>query len=99
LSSSGRLFTFGWTLALDAPFAHHPDVILFWLVPNAPDLMILLTLALALYLTVIELREMEPRPHWKWWSWWLSLVFLTHFIGYLALRGYAVYRRWNQARA
>jgi hypothetical protein len=92
------LFTFRWTLALEAWFAHHPRVILFWLVPNAPDIMVLLTLALALYLTVIELREMEPRPHWKWWSWWLSFVFLTHFIGYLALRAYAVYRRWNQAR-
>jgi hypothetical protein len=93
------LFTFRWTLALKARLPHHPRVILFWLVPNAPDIIVLLTLALALYLTVIELREMEPRPHWKWWSWWLSFVFLTHFIGYLALRVYAVYRRWNQARA
>ena len=93
------MFTFRWTLALAGRFAHHPHVILFWLVPRAPDIIILLTLALALYLTVIELREMEPRPHWKWWGWWLSLVFLTHFIGYLALRGYAVFRRWNQARA
>jgi hypothetical protein len=93
------LFTFRWTLALAVPFAHDPSVLLFWLVPNAPDIIILLTLGLALYLVVIEMREMEPRPHWKWWGWWLSLVFLTHFIGYLALRGYAVYRRWNQARA
>ena len=93
------MFTFRWTLALAAPFAHHPPVLLFWLVPNAPDIIILLTLGLALYLVVIEMREMEPRPHWKWWGWWLSLVFLTHFIGYLALRGYAVYKRWNQARA
>ena len=93
------MFTFRWTLALAAPFAHDPPVLLFWLVPNAPDIIILLTLALALYLVVIEMREMEPRLHWKWWSWWLSLVFLTHFVGYLALRGYAVYRRWNQARA
>jgi hypothetical protein len=73
-------------------------VLLFWLVPNAPDVIILLTLALALYLVVIELREMEPRLHWKWWSWWLSLVFLTHFIGYLGLRGYSAYRRWQRAR-
>jgi hypothetical protein len=93
------LFTFRWTLALDAPFAHHPSVLLFWLVPNAPDILVLLTLGLALYLVVVEMREMEPRQHWKWWGWWLSLVFLTHFIGYLALRGYVVYKRWNQARA
>ena len=64
-----------------------------------PQLMFFLTLAIALYLTVIELREFEPQPHWKWWGWWLSLVFLTHFVGYLALRGYAFYRRWQRARA
>jgi len=57
----------------------------------------LLTLALALYLTVIELREL--RPHFLWWAWWLMLVFLTHFLGYLALRVYVVVRRWRQARA
>ena len=57
-----------------------------------------LTLALALYLTVIELRELEPRPHFVWWFWWLLLVLMTHFIGYLFLRAYAVYRRWNLAR-
>jgi hypothetical protein len=74
-------------------------VLLFWLLPRAPDVIIVLTLALAIYLTVIELREFEPRPHWKWWGWWISLVFLVHFPGYLALRGYAVYRRWHRARA
>jgi hypothetical protein len=57
-----------------------------------------LTLLVAMYLTVIELREMEPRPHWKWWAWWLSLVFLTHFIGYLVLRVYSAYRRRQSAR-
>lgn len=65
----------------------------------AGQIILLLTLAVALYLTVIELRDLMPRPHWKWWAWWLSAVFLTHFIGYLALRGYAAYRRWNRARA
>ena len=60
-------------------------------------LIMLLTLALALYLTVIELRGLGP--HWKWWGWWLSLVFLTHFVGYLALRIYVGYRRWHRARA
>ena len=63
------------------------------------EIIFLLTLAIALYLTVIELRDMSPRPHWKWWGWWLSLVFLTHFVGYLALRGYTAYRRWQRARA
>ena len=74
-------------------------MLLFLFLPGAPDLVILLTLALAIYLTVIELREFEPRPHFKWWGWWISLVFLVHFPGYLALRGYAVYRRRHSARA
>lgn len=56
----------------------------------------LLTLGLALYLTVIELREMHV--HFLWWFWWLLLVFMTHFIGYLFLRAYVVYRRWDAAR-
>lgn len=71
----------------------------FILLPRAPDILLLLTLAICLYLTVVELRELAPRPHWKWWAWWLSFVFLTHFVGYLALRGYAFYRRRQQARA
>lgn len=79
--------------------AHDAQVLLFFLLPRAPDLLLLVTLALALYLTVIELRDLAPRPHWKWWAWWLSLVFLTHFIGYLSLRGYALFRRWQKARA
>lgn len=70
---------------------------LFWGAPGAPPIL-LLTLGVALYLTVIELREMEPRPHWKWWFWWLSLVFLTHFVGYLAMRGYGAFRRSRDAR-
>jgi len=69
-------------------------VLIVYILGFAPAVM-LLTLALAMYLTVIELRDMEPRPHFLWWSWWLLLVFMTHFIGYLFLRAYAVYRRWN----
>jgi hypothetical protein len=72
-------------------------VIIVLLAP-AGQIVLLLTLALALYLTMIELRDMSPRPHWKWWGWWLSFVFLTHFVGYLALRGYVAYRRWHSAR-
>jgi hypothetical protein len=65
------------------------DPVLILLLLQAAPLLMLLTLALALYLTVIELREMEPRPHFLWWSWWLLLVFMTHFVGYLILRVYA----------
>jgi hypothetical protein len=63
--------------------------------PGAVPIM-LLTLAVALYLTVIELREMNV--HWKWWAWWLSLVLLTHFVGYLILRLYVAFRRRYDAR-
>jgi hypothetical protein len=76
-------------------------VVLIILLKDAPGAMaiMLLTLAVAVYLTAIELRDLDPRPHWKWWAWWLSLVFLTHFVGYLALRVYSAYRRRNSARA
>ena len=63
------------------------------------DPITLLTLAVVMYLTLVELREFQPRPHWKWWMWWLSLAFLAHFVGYLVLRGYAAYRRSHEARA
>ncbi len=67
---------------------------LILLLLQAAPLLMLVTLALALYLTVIELRDMEPRPHFLWWSWWLLLVFMTHFVGYLILRVYAfIYNR------
>ena len=69
-------------------------MLIFLLLGFAPWLL-LLTLAMVLYLTVIELREMHlfVTVHWAWWIWWLLLVFLTHFVGYLFLRAYAVYRR------
>jgi hypothetical protein len=65
-------------------------VLIFLLLGDIPWLLVL-TLAAVLYLTVIELRNLDL--HYAWWIWWLLLVFLTHFIGYLFLRAYAVYRR------
>jgi len=65
-------------------------VIVFLLLGFTPWVL-LLTLALALYLTVVELRELDL--HFTRWAFWLLLVFLTHFVGYLVLRGYTVYRR------
>jgi len=56
---------------------------------------IVLTLLIALYLTVIELLEL--RPNYGWWIWWLLLVFMTHFVGYLLLRGYVLYTRHREA--
>ncbi len=70
-------------------------MILFFL-PGPPFWILAFTLAIALYLTGVELREL--RPHYLWWFWWLLLVFLTHFVGYLVLRAYVAYRRRTQAR-
>jgi cobalamin synthase len=54
------------TAPYDAP------VLLFLILGFTPWIL-LLTLAAALYLTVIELRELEL--HYTWWIWWLLLVF------------------------
>jgi hypothetical protein len=58
---------------------------------------LLLALAVALYLTVVELRQLKP--HYTWWIWWLLLVFMTHFVGYLILRTYVAYQRWTLRRS
>lgn len=58
---------------------------------------LVLALALALYLTVIELRQLKP--NYLWWAWWLLLVFMTHFVGYLILRTYALYQWWTVRRS
>jgi hypothetical protein len=71
-------------------------VLLFLLLGFAPWVLIL-TLVLALYLTAIELRELEL--HYTWWFWWLLLVLLTHFAGYLILRVYAIFRRRELAQS
>lgn len=87
------------TVARGRAVGNDPQVLLVVFAPAGfPQLMFFVTLVIALYLTVIELREFEPRPHFTWWGWWLSLVFLTHFVGYLILRGYSAYRR-RRARA
>lgn len=52
---------------------------------------LVLTLAVAMYLTWVETRE--QRMDWRHKFWWLQLTFLTHFIGYLALRFWVFYRR------
>jgi hypothetical protein len=87
------------TVAPGGAFAHDVRVLLIYLSPPAGQVIFLLTLLVALYLAVIELREMEPRPHFAWWGWWISLVFLTHFVGYLILRVYVAYQRRQRARA
>ena len=65
--------------------------VLIFLVLGFTPWLLVLTLAVLLYLTVIELRPMNV--HYTRWVWWLLLVFMTHFVGYLFLRAYALYRR------
>lgn len=58
---------------------------------------LLLALALAVYLTVIELREMKPS--YLWWFWWILLVLMLHFPAYLLLRVYSLYLKRQAKRA
>jgi hypothetical protein len=69
---------------------------LVFLLLDAAPLVLVLTLAVALWLTVVELRELKL--HYLWWAWWILLVVMTHFVGYLLLRGYAFWYR-RQAHA
>jgi hypothetical protein len=65
-------------------------VLIFMLLGSYPWVL-LLTWAIALYLTFIEARQQRfDRLHTLWW---MLLVFLTHFLGYLALRGWVFYKR------
>jgi hypothetical protein len=50
-----------------------------------------LSLVLAVYLAVIEVRPLDSSFRLK--VWWVSLVILTHFIGYLTLRAWVFLRR------
>ncbi len=65
-------------------------VLLFWLLGAFP-VVLLLTWAVSFYLTFIETRQ--QRMDWRHTAWWLQLVFLFHFLGYLVLRGWVFYRR------
>jgi hypothetical protein len=65
-------------------------MVLFLLFGSVP-LVLLATLLVALYLTVIELRPLAMDRRVK--IWWFLLVVLTHFVGYLALRAYVARRR------
>ena len=69
-------------------------MLVFLLLGTAP-ILIWLTLALAIYLTVVELRDMDV--HYTWWFFWILLVVMTHFVGYLFLRAYVLYRRYTAA--
>ena len=69
---------------------HTPGVLFFLLLGMYPYVL-LLTWALSIYLTWIEVREQQMDRLHK--IWWLQLTFLLHFPGYLALRFWVFYRR------
>jgi hypothetical protein len=66
-------------------------VVLIFLFLGAYPMVLLLTWALAIYLTWIETREQQM--DWRHKLWWIQLTFLTHFLGYLTLRFWVFYRR------
>ena len=66
------------------------SVLIFWLLGLYP-MVLLLTWAVCFYLTFIEARQ--QRLDGLRTLWWMLLVFFTHFLGYLALRGYVFFRR------
>jgi len=86
--------TFGMTACANG--LYDAGVLVFILLGWIPWPLVL-ALAVVLYLTVVEL--LEWRPHYVWWFWWLLLVFMTNFVGYLFLRAYGVYRRHQLKRA
>jgi hypothetical protein len=65
-------------------------VLLFLLLGMYP-FVLLLTWAVAMYLTWIEARERQM--DWRHKLWWVQLTFLLHFPGYLALRFWVFFRR------
>jgi hypothetical protein len=69
---------------------HTPRVLLFLLLGMYPYVL-LLTWALSIYLTWIEVREQQMDRLHKFW--WLQLTFLFHFPAYLVLRFWIFYRR------
>ena len=69
----------------------HTARVLFFLLLGMYPYVLLLTWALSIYLTWIEVREQQMDRLHK--IWWLQLTFLFHFLGYLALRFWVFYRR------
>lgn len=69
-------------------------MLIFWLLGIYP-IVLLLTWAVAFYLTFIETRQ--QRLDRLRTLWWLLLVFFTHFLGYLALRAWVFVRRHRAA--
>lgn len=88
MTSGPDLVTLG--VAVPGILGHTARVLLFLLLGMYPYVL-LLTWALAIYLTWIEVREQQMDRLHKFW--WIQLTILFHFPGYLALRFWVFYRR------
>lgn len=64
---------------------------LIFLVLGVYPTILLLTWAIAFYLTFIEARQ--QRLDGLRTLWWMLLVFFTHFLGYLLLRAWGFFKR------
>jgi len=75
----------------------YDDRVLIFIVLGWVPWPLLLALAVVLWLTVVEL--LEWRPHYAWWAWWLLLVFIANFVGYLVLRAYRFHHGFQPERS
>ena len=67
------------------------DPVLIFLLLGFYPIVMLLTWAVAFYLTFIEARQQHLDALRT--LWWMLLVFFTHFLGYLLLRAWVFYKR------
>jgi threonine/homoserine/homoserine lactone efflux protein len=66
--------------------------VLFFVIFQSVPAILLLTLAGALYLTWVDVKD-EPDLEFQVKAWWFLLVVLFHVPGYLVFRGWLALRR------
>jgi threonine/homoserine/homoserine lactone efflux protein len=66
--------------------------VLFFVLFQSVPVILLLTLAGALYLTWYDIKD-EPELEFQAKAWWFLLVLLFHVPGYLVFRGWLAVRR------
>jgi threonine/homoserine/homoserine lactone efflux protein len=66
--------------------------VLFFVIFQSVPAILLLTLAGALYLTWVDVKD-EPDLEFQVKAWWFLLVVLFHVPGYLVFRGWLAVRR------
>jgi threonine/homoserine/homoserine lactone efflux protein len=69
--------------------------VLFFVIFQSAPAILLLTLAGALYLVWVDIKD-EPGLEFAQKMWWFLLVLLFHVPGYLVFRGWLAVRRKNR---